>query len=299
MTNSFVATLDLKLAEKLRQDLINQEFELSTPPYTLFSAKKKGISCTLYLSGKLVVQGKESAAFIEFYLEPELLGTFSFSHPLAQMDLTPRIGIDESGKGDFFGPLCIAGVFVNTEQFDQLQKIGVKDSKTLSDSSIKKIAFEIKQRCFFHIVRINPPKYNEIYASFKNLNTLLGWGHATAIEQLITKTGCQQVIVDQFADESVVLNALKRKQIGITLTQRHRAEEDLAVAAASILAREAFLTGLDQLSEMVGIRLPKGSSSLTIEAGKEIVQRAGKEMLLNLCKHHFKTLDAIVGKERK
>jgi ribonuclease HIII len=299
MTKLFVTTLDLTLADKLRQDLLSQDFEISIPPHTCFAAKKKGISCTLYLSGKLVVQGKESAQFIEFYLEPEILGTFSFSHPLAEVDLTPRIGIDESGKGDFFGPLCIAGVYANTEQFALLKEIGVKDSKSLSDNRIKKIAIEIKKNCLHHIVRINPLKYNEIYASFKNLNRLLAWGHATAIEQMIEKSQCHEIIVDQFAEESVVLNALKRKNIEIKITQRHRAEEDLTVAAASILARAAFLEGLEKLSETVGMQLPKGSSALTIEIGKAIVEKWGVQMLLNLCKHHFKTLDAIVGKERK
>lgn len=299
MSTPFVATLDMKLADKLQQDLIKQDFEITVPPHTCFAAKKKGLSCTLYLSGKLVVQGKESAPFIEFYLEPEILGTFSFTHPLAEMDRTPRIGIDESGKGDFFGPLCVAGVYVNTDQFAQLQEIGVKDSKALSDSRIKIIATKIKSFCIYHIVRINPPKYNELYASFQNLNKLLAWGHATAIEKLVEKSDCRVVIVDQFANESVVLNALKRKNIEIKLTQRHRAEEDLVVAAASILARDAFLEGLEKLSQELGILLPKGSSALIVEIGKKIVDRFGIEMLLNLCKHHFKTLDGIVGKERR
>ncbi|MFI5343100.1 MAG: ribonuclease HIII [Chlamydiales bacterium] len=299
MTAPFVATIDLKLAGKLKQDLIKQEFEISTPPHTCFSAKKRGVSCTLYSSGKLVVQGKESAEFLEFYLEPEILGTFTFTHPLAECDLTPHIGIDESGKGDFFGPLCIAGVFVNSDQFALLQSAGVKDSKNISDPSIRKIAAKIRSTCLYHVVRINPPKYNEIYANFQNLNKLLAWGHATAIEKLVEKSGCKEVIVDQFANESVVKDALKRKNLVIKLTQRHRAEEDLAVAAASILARDAFLEGLEKLGSEIGLVLPKGSSSLTSAAGKQILEKWGIEKLMDLCKHHFKTLDAIVGKRRE
>lgn len=296
--HSYVATIDLKWADKLLQELKQREFEITTPPYTRFSAKKKGLICTLYTSGKLVVQGKESAEFIEFYLEPEILNTFNFRHPLAQMDLTPHIGIDESGKGDFFGPLCVAGVYMQGEEFAILQALGVKDSKSLTDKTIHKLAKEIRHHCLYHIVKINPLKYNQIYAEFKNLNRLLAWGHATTIEQLVQQSGCQHVIIDQFADEWVVEHALKRKKLTIKLTQRHRAEEDLAVAAASILARDTFVEGLNQLSQQLGITLPKGSSKAALLAGQEVLKRWGKEKLKEICKLHFKNLDAILEKER-
>lgn len=294
--NSFVATIDSKSGDKLFHDLKSQHFEITIPPHTRFSAKKKGISCTLYLSGKLVVQGKESAEFIEFYLEPEILHAFTFSHPLAHANLAPHIGIDESGKGDFFGPLCIAGVFVKADEFAKLQEAGVKDSKKLTEDSIRKIGAKIKKICLHHIVKINPQKYNQIYAEFKNLNRLLAWGHATTIEQLVVQSNCREVIIDQFADESVVELALKRKKLSVNLTQRHRAEEDLAVAAASILARLAFIDGLDHLGQALGLQLPKGCSEATRRAGREILRRFGEEKLRENCKQHFKTLDQILDK---
>jgi ribonuclease HIII len=294
--HSYVVTINVKRGDQLLQDLKQQGFEITIPPYTLFSAKKKGVSCTLYTSGKLVVQGKECAAFIEFYLEPEILKTFAFRYPVAHQDTTARIGIDESGKGDFFGPLCIAGVYVSEEGFAQLSQLGVKDSKDLSDTSIEKIADKIKQHYPYHVVKINPPKYNQLYADFKNLNHLLAWGHATAIEQLVEQTGCREVMIDQFADEAVVERALKRKHLTLHLTQRHRAEENLAVAAASILARQAFIQGLRQLSVEIGITLPKGSSAATQQVGIEIVKRWGEERLRMVCKQHFKTLDLILKK---
>lgn len=291
----FVANIDIKLADKLRNDLTQQSFEISTPPHTLFAAKKKGISCTLYQSGKLVVQGKDQQEFIEFYLEPTILGTFQYSHPSAHIDLTAHIGIDESGKGDFFGPLCVAGVFAGGDSIAQLQAMGVKDSKNISDAGIKKLARQIRDQVTYHIVRISPAKYNEIYASFHNLNRLLAWGHATSIEQLVEQTGCKKVIIDQFADESVVKTALKRKKLTVDLTQRHRAEEDLVVAAASILARDAFLDGLQRLSQEVGIELPKGASSATIKAAKEVLRKWGPETLCKICKQHFKTYQQVIG----
>lgn len=298
-SHSYVATLDLKWADKLLHDLQEREFEITNPPHTRFSAKKKGLTCTLYESGKLVIQGKECAEFVEFYLEPEILQTFTFRHPLAQTNLTSHIGIDESGKGDFFGPLCIAGVYVKEDQFTTLHTLGVKDSKSLTEAAIRKLAKEIKKHCLYHIVKINPWKYNQIYANFKNLNRLLAWGHATAIEQLVQQTGCQEVIIDQFAAEWVVEQALKRKKIIVKLTQRHRAEEDLAVAAASILARQAFIEGLEQLSQEIGIELPKGSSQATQLAGQEVLRKLGEEKLKEICKQHFKTFDAILGKKRE
>lgn len=294
---TFVAQLDLRLADKLRADLEEKGFEFSNPPYTLFAAKKSGISCVLYQSGKLTVQGKQSQEFIEFYLEPEILHTFTSTQPLVNplLDLTGRIGIDESGKGDFFGPLCIAGVFAEGNGVTRLQELGVKDSKQITDGGILKLAKKIRGEFTHHIVKINPKKYNELYLQFNNLNRLLAWGHATTIEQLIEKTQCTNVVIDQFADEHVVLTALKRKQLAPALLQRHRAEEDLVVAAASILARAAFLEGLEQLGKQVGQPLPKGASPGVIKAGKELVHRHGKEVLETVGKLHFKTTEAILG----
>lgn len=296
---SFVATINLALADKLLQDLNQQGFEISKPPHTIFSAKKKGITCVLYQSGKIVVQGKERAEFIEFYLEPEILGSFQYSHPTVGLNTTPHIGIDESGKGDFFGPLCIAGVYANEQDILHLQALGIRDSKTIKDATIHQLAKKIKEKLTYHIVKINPAKYNEIYANFKNLNKLLAWGHATTIEQLVQTSGCKNVIVDQFADPSVVKTALKRKNLEVDLTQRHRAEEDLVVAAASILARHAFLDGLERLSEEIGIPLPKGASAATHIAGKKVLARWGKEGLFRVCKLHFKSLNAILDGEKE
>ena len=153
---SFIAQLDLNLADKLREGLIAQGFEIFQPPYTLFQGKKKGVTCTLYTSGKLMVQGKEMTAFIQFYLEPEILNSFTYGYQNLDLDLSGRIGVDESGKGDFFGPLCIGGVYAEGNGVQKLAEIGVKDSKKLSDASVLKIAQKIKKDYLYHIVRIGP-----------------------------------------------------------------------------------------------------------------------------------------------
>lgn len=285
----FVISIDLKLAGKLREGLLNQGFQLTTPPHTLFAAQKQGVSCCLYTSGKLTVQGKGKEEFILYYLEPEILQATPFSHPEINIDITPRIGIDESGKGDFFGPLCIAGVFAGEQEIKKLLEMGVKDSKNLSDPQILRLSPSIRALCPHSIVKISPQRYNELYANFRNLNNLLGWGHATAIVELVEKTQCRQVLIDQFASEYVVQNALKRKQITVSLSQRHRAEEDPVVAAASILARAAFVQGIEQLSQEVGIPLPKGASEKVKSAARSLVHKIGKESLGNFAKLHFKT----------
>lgn len=291
----FVAKIEIAIADKFRQDLHEMGFEISTPPHTLFSAKKTGVSCTLYQSGKVMVQGKNMKDFIEFYLEPNILKKLSFSHPESLHDQTARIGVDESGKGDFYGPLCIAGVYAQGKEIEKLHQMGVKDSKEISDSTILMLAKKIRENFQYHIIAIFPQKYNELYDSFKNLNSLLAWGHASIIEIMVKKTACKQVTIDQFAKEHVVLNALKRKNIDIPIFQRHRAEEDIVVAAASILARAAFVEGLKKLSEEIGFDLPKGGARITVEVGKKIKNSIEPSPFKQIAKLHFKNYQEIMG----
>ncbi|NGX60718.1 MAG: Ribonuclease HIII [Chlamydiae bacterium] len=295
---SYVAQIDLSLAPKLQKGLKEKGFTLSQPPHTLFQGKGNGVTCTLYTSGKLVVQGKQMKEFIEFYLEPEILHTFTYSYETkteTELDLTPRIGVDESGKGDFFGPLCIAGLYADCDSISDLQKLGVKDSKLLTDKAILKIAQSLRKSFPYYLVRIGPKKYNELYEQFRNLNLLLGWGHATVIENLLERTPCKRVIIDKFAAEHVVENALLRKKKEATLIQRTKGEQDPVVAAASILARAAFVEGIEKLGKEVGLTLPKGASSKTIEAGKKFVAKHGPEALSYVGKMHFKTSQIILA----
>jgi len=293
-TSCFVTTLDTLLAPKMQEDLEGQGFALTQPQYTLFSAKKPGISCTFYLSGKFTVQGKNMHSFIEFYLEPEILGSVEVTYKEELIDTTPHIGVDESGKGDFFGPLCIAGVFANKDSILELSRIGVKDSKTLTDKKILELAIQIRKICIHHIIVISPKRYNELYSRCKNLNTLLGWGHASIIEALVEKSGCRDIIIDQFAKENVVLDALNKKNLSVNLVQRHRAEEDLVVAAASILARSAFVEALDKLGNEFEITLPKGASKIVLDVGRRIVSLHGHSSLESIAKTHFKTYQHII-----
>jgi ribonuclease HIII len=201
-----------------------------------------------------------------------------------------RIGSDESGKGDFFGPLVIAAFFMPEGQEGVLRELGVKDSKRTSDARCREIAESLKKGYPYHsVVTIGPEKYNELYAKLRNLNRLLAWGHARAIENILERVPAGRAVTDQFGDEKFVRNALLKKGREIELVQMPRAEEDPAVAAASILARAEFLTRLHFLSQEVGVELPKGASDLVERAAVKLVRKKGPGILDKVAKMHFKT----------
>ena len=207
-----------------------------------------------------------------------------------------RIGIDESGKGDYFGPLVIAAVFVDAITQAELALMNVRDSKKISDGRILEMAPDIRIICPHSIIAIGPQRYNELYVKIRNLNRLLAWGHAKALETLLEKVLCGRAIADQFGDERLILNALQEKGCTIMLGQRHKAESDLAVAAASILARAEFLLRLKRLSDEIGTMLPKGASPAVEPAGRMIVKKHGEVQLESIVKLHFKTTQAVLGK---
>jgi len=206
-----------------------------------------------------------------------------------------RIGIDESGKGDYFGPLVIAAVFVDATTQSELALMQVRDSKKISDGRILEMAPDIKAICPHSIVAIGPQKYNELYAKIKNLNRLLAWGHARALENLLDKVPCGRAIADQFGDERLIQNALQAKGRTIALEQRPKAETDIAVAAASILARAEFLIRLKRLSDEVGTTLPKGASATVELAARMVIKKRGQDQLGHVAKLHFKTTQAVLA----
>jgi ribonuclease HIII len=289
----FTATIDQSKITKLKNDLEDQGFTFTQPAYTVFCAKKEKVVCAVYKSGKMVIQGKGMDEFIEFYIEPELLQNLSYTNPHADTDKTAKIGVDEAGKGDFFGPLCIAGVYADEDAINKLIKLNIQDSKKIKDSTIIKLAKEIRSICEISVIRLFPIKYNELYKKFNNLNTMLGWAHSTVIANLSEKTNCKNALIDQFANKSVVENALKKKNLKLNLVQRTHAESDIVVAAASIIARASFVEGIDLLSDDVSIKLPKGAGAPVLAAGKKIFLKEGLEIFSKIAKLHFKTLKDI------
>lgn len=207
-----------------------------------------------------------------------------------------HIGVDESGKGDFFGPLVIAACYVGPEHLAELD--GVKDSKKLTDPIALKLADRIKATCPHAIVAIGPGKYNELYEKFRNLNSLLAWGHARAIENVLEQTTARKVISDEFAKGGfAVKKALFEKGKSLEFISAVRAEQDIAVAAASILARAEFLRRLKRLGDEFGTTLPKGASNV-IDTGVRFVKSHGAERLREVAKLHFKTSAQVLEKAR-
>ena len=206
-----------------------------------------------------------------------------------------HIGTDESGKGDYFGPLVTAGFYLPDDQIEVLRELGVRDSKKISDNRVKEIAGELKKGFIHSIVSIGPEKYNDLYLKLRNLNKILAWAHSRAIENILEEVPCTLAITDQFGDKFFVQNALMKRGRSIELVQKTGAEEDLAVAAASILARADFLWKIFYLSRECGLEIPKGSSPRSEEVGAKLVEQHGEQILNKVAKTHFKLTQRILN----
>lgn len=212
----------------------------------------------------------------------------------SDLDGRSIIGIDEAGKGDYFGPLVIGAVFVDEETIKTLSSLGIRDSKAITDSKIKELYREIKSKCKVVHVKINPEKYNELYNQIHNLNQLLAWGHARALEDILSIVKCDYALSDQFGDENLIKSRLMQHGKRITLIQKPRAETNIAVAAASIVARYIFLEELSKLSRIYKINLPKGASNVVEEIARQFIKKYGKENLGKVAKLHFKTTKKVL-----
>lgn len=287
--NTYSSKFDIADVPGYKEIFQKEGASFSTAQYMIFQARGDGYTASFYKSGKFVIQGKNTDKILEKY----------FSMPSKKQDCLldvpyPHIGIDESGKGDFFGPLVIAGAYFDEAGAKKLQEAGVCDSKKLTDKKILELEAEIKNIAVFDVITINPKKYNELYSSFRNLNRLLAWGHSSVLENLLKKTDAKVAISDKFASsENVILSALKEKGKTIKLIQQTKAEADTAVAAASVLARAEFVKRISFISSQYEINLPKGASDTVLNQAKKFSERYGREELKNVAKIHFKTYESV------
>jgi ribonuclease HIII len=298
--SSYTCKLSDTQAEALEAWLRAHHYNFRAVPYARYAAERDKTNVVFYESGKLVVQGKGTQEFIEFVLEPEILKEARLGYEVVlNPDLIlPRIGVDESGKGDFFGPLCVAGVYVNEAVVNAWKDSGIRDSKDISgDKRIKELAEVIRKTpgCVWTVVPIGNEAYNRLFSKLHSVNSMLAWGHARVIENLMLLKYQMnpppiRAISDQFAhNKEVVAKALMSLGTGIELIQKHKAEEDLAVAAASILARNEFVTRLEVMGKTHGLEFPKGASTFVDAAAKEFVAKQGAENLPKVAKMHFRT----------
>ena len=298
---SYVCTVTEEQAEQLRLLLDGRGWKFSEQPYARWKAVLEKTNVVAYNSGKLTVQGGGTEDFVTFLLEPEILHTFTFGYEEepAEEAVDPHGGVDESGKGDFFGPLCIAGVYADEVTGPKLRAIGCCDSKLIKSSKkIMELSAGIREIAGngWTAVVIGPESYNRLYAKFGNLNRLLAWGHARVIENLLEKVpGCPRMLSDKFADERLIRRALLTRGREIRLDQRTKAESDVAVAAASILSREQFLRGMAKLEAEFGIELPRGAGPQVKAAGRSLMERFGASVFERCAKTHFKTWNELTG----
>ena len=297
---SFTTILSDDQGQALGAILREHGYEFREVPYARFAAGKDKVNVVFYDSRKLVVQGKGTQEFVEFLLEPQVLqeARLGYETVLNPDLLLPRLGVDESGKGDFFGPLCVAGVYVNEKVVRAWKDAGIRDSKNISsDRKISELADLIRHTdgCVSTVVPIGNEAYNRLYSKMRSVNLLLAWGHARVIENLMGQQHRMnplpvRAISDQFAhDKSTVEKALMNLGRSLELVQRHKAEEDLAVAAASILARHEFVTRLGSLGKKYNMVFPKGASAAVDAAAREFVGKFGAEALTVVSKTHFRT----------
>jgi ribonuclease HIII len=300
---SYTSPLTPDQAEALRSLLDQLGFEFSKKPYTLFAASKDKLSIAVYEKGpKILVQGKATEDFVINHLEPEILGEAKLGYEEVHHPdwFQPHFGIDESGKGDFFGPLVTAGVYTDEKITPALMDLGVTDTKRISsDKRITALAEEIKAipGIAFDVVQMNPEKYNDLYESFNNLNKLLAWAHARVIANLAEKRPqCPRALSDQFAQPRLIEQALAKHDCSLELQQRTKAESDPAVAAASIIARHHFITALKDLAHTIDLDrpLPRGASRPVQELMREIAHKHSKTELRLVAKLHFKFTETVL-----
>jgi ribonuclease HIII len=302
--NSYTHALTKEQTGKLRALLDELGFEFSPKQYTVFFAQKNKLSVAVYEKGpKVLVQGKGVEEFVQFELEPKILGEAKLGYEEVHSPemFQSHFGVDESGKGDFFGPLVIAGVYVDRGIGRKLLEAGVQDSKRISsDARIRELAKTIRKNAngLHETVLIGPERYNQLYEKFSNLNSLLGWGHARVIENLLAKKpNCPRSLSDQFADARVIERSLLSHGRKIAIEQRPKAESDIAVAAASILAREAFIDWLQRRGKAFGLRLERGVSPSVKETAKKLIETNGPQILREVAKVHFRTAHEIAPME--
>ena len=304
VNKNYVRTITPDQALQLKTILEQKGYDMDQIPYSLWRARQNKLTIVAYESGKLTIQGPGTADFVQFTLEPEVLkeARFGYETELARIEnpqmFEPHAGIDESGKGDYFGPLVIACAYTDNTIAQNLLDAGVTDSKKISsDARILQLDTLIRKECAgkFSLITVGPEAYNRLYASFGNLNRLLAWGHAKALEELLKLVpACPRAISDQFAKtEQTVRNALQARGRTITLEQHPKAEADIAVAAASILARASFVRFMKHLGDSITLVLPKGAGPAVIQTATSIYRNGGEEALRKVAKLHFVITEAI------
>lgn len=309
-------TISLKLTNEqvgslkglLKQEGWSEE-EIKNEYVALRMKNDNGSVCTLYTSMKVVFQGKED--FKKIIAELESKGREEKGKGFGNKDnavkeekvgkdeVVPHLGVDEVGKGDYFGPLVVVACFVSEDFLEKIAGLGILDSKRISDSRIRDIYEEIKDYPYYYVSVIKPAEYNKRIKELKNVAILLAKEHSRVIEmglEDLKNKGieCSEVVIDQFSSKkSRVVDELGTLARGIRFVQFHKGESDIAVACASVIARAIFLDEMDKMNDEYYFTFPKGASNV-ISAAREFVKKNGVEELENVAKTSFKTTKRVI-----
>ena len=300
---TYTVKLDDAQLDKLRDWCAGRGWEARDVPYARFGYKGPDVNVTGYESRKVVIAGKGTENFVSMTLEPEITGEakLGYDEVLNPEWYEPHAGLDESGKGDFFGPVVAATVVADAAAIRALVQAGVKDSKKIADSQIMKLDEVIRKTkgTTVEISVFDMAKYNEFMSRPRaNLNKLLAWQHGIALIKALEKQPVARGLLDQFTKTPLVQNELKRKGIkDFVLDMRTKAESDPVVAAASIVARAEFVRIMRRLSDKFGANLQKGASALVKDQAVEIMNKFGARALGDIAKLHFRTAYEVVKAE--
>jgi ribonuclease HIII len=299
---SYTVKLDDAQMETLRRILEQRGWTPFEVAYTRFAFKADHlkVNVSAYTSGKVVIAGKGTEDFVRDVIEPEVTGAakLGYDEVLHPDWFEAHAGLDESGKGDFFGPVVAATVIADRPAIESWIKAGVKDSKKIAELQIIKLDHLIRETkgvvvrtCFCGM-----PKYNELMSRpGANLNRLLAWQHATALEQALATKPVPWGLLDQFTEQPLTQRELAKKGVkDFDLRMRTKAEEDPVVAAASVVARAEFQRQMSNLSKRFGARLQKGAGPLVKEQALQIMEKFGAPALGEFAKLHFRTAYEVV-----
>jgi ribonuclease HIII len=303
--STYTAKLEDGQMAKLRGILDGRGWAPLEVAYARFAFRGPDCNVTAYTSGKVVIAGKGTEDFVLHTLEAEVTGApkLGYDAVLHPDWFEAHAGLDESGKGDFFGPVIAATVIAEPAAIHAWIEAGVKDSKRLAESQIVKLdelirgtAGAVARTCFCGM-----PKYNELMARPNaNLNRLLAWQHATALRQALETKRVAWGLLDQFSEQPLTQRELVRQGLrDFELKMRTKAEEDPVVAAASVVARAEYVRQMHALSKRFGAKLQKGAGPLVREQAHEIIRRFGAPALRDYAKLHFRTAYEVVKEAGK
>jgi ribonuclease HIII len=298
---TYTIKLDDAQMEILRKACAAKYWEEVQVPYARFAFKGPKVNVTAYTSGKVVVAGKETEDFVQNVIEAQVTGQARLGYDEVHHPewFEPHAGLDESGKGDLFGPVVSATVVAERPAVEMWMKAGVRDSKSIVESQILKLDEVIRNTpgVVVEVVYCNMARYNELMAKPRaNLNRLLAWQHAIALEKALQKKWVPRGLLDQFSKEPLVQKELvKRGQTKFVLDMRTKAEADPVVAAASIIARAEFVRQMKELSRECGEKLQFGAGPLVKAQAARIVERLGARALPRFAKLHFRTAYEVVS----